>query len=109
MKLQLQNIANLFKNIRTRSIILVTACILVFGFLYGFMHFTNKKTSVEDTSIQLKGSPNIESVPGGLKQSPPADYQRLQAQQNLEQAAIAEKTGASSIPTLLESSLKTAA
>ncbi|MCH9754851.1 TrbI/VirB10 family protein [Rickettsiella endosymbiont of Litargus connexus] len=103
MKLQLQNIANLFKNIRTRSIILVTACILVFGFLYGFMHFTNKKTSVEDTSIQLKGSPNIESVPGGLKQSPPADYQRLQAQQNLEQAAIAEKTGASSIPTLLDS------
>lgn len=101
MKLQLQNIANLFKNIRTRSIIIVTACILVFGFLYGFLHLTNKKT--EDTSIQLKDSPNIQSVPGGLTQSPSADYQRLQEQQNREQAALAEKTGASSIPTLLDS------
>jgi intracellular multiplication protein IcmE len=102
MKLQLQNIANLFKNIRTRSIILVTGCILLFGILYGFLHLTNKKP-IEDTSIQLKGSPNIQSIPGGLTQSPSADYQRLQAQQNLEQATIAEKTGASSIPTLLDS------
>lgn len=100
MKLQLQNIANLFKNVRTRSIIIVTGCILVFGFLYGYLHLTNKKP-VSESSIQLEGSPNIQSVPGGLTQSPSADYQRLQAQQNLEQAVIAEKTGASSIPTLL--------
>jgi YD repeat-containing protein len=103
MKLQLQNIARLFKNIRTRSIIIVTGCILLFGFLYGYIHLTNKnKKPVEDTSVQLKESPNIQSVPGGLTQSPSADYQRLQAQQNLEQAALAEKTGASSIPTLLD-------
>ncbi|TLY47236.1 MAG: hypothetical protein E6K54_06325 [Gammaproteobacteria bacterium] len=101
MKLQLQNITNLFKNIRTRSIIIITGCILLFGFLYGFLHLTNKKTG--NASIQLKESPNIQSVPGGLTQSPSADYQRLQAQQNLEQAAIAEKTGSSAIPTLLDS------
>jgi type IV secretory pathway VirB10-like protein/rRNA processing protein Gar1 len=101
MKLQLQNIANLFKNIRTRTIIIVTGCTLLFGFLYGFLHLTNKKP-VEESSIQLKASPNIQSIPGGLNQSPSADYQRLQAQQNLAQAAIAEKTGASSIPTLLD-------
>lgn len=100
MKLRLQNIVNLFKNIRTRSIIIVTGCILVFGFLYGYLHLTNKKPA-EASSVQLKDSPNIQSVPGGLTQSPSADYQRLQAQQNLEQAALAEKTGASSIPTLL--------
>lgn len=103
MKLQLQNITRLFKNIRTRSIIILTGCILLFGFLYGYIHLS-KKPSVEDSSIQLKGSPaNIQSVPGGVEQSPSADYQRLQAQQNLEQAAIAEKTGASAIPTLLDS------
>ncbi len=102
MKLQLQNIANLFKNIRTRSIIIITACILLFGFLYGFLHLTNKKAA-GNTSVQLKESPNIESIPGGLTQSPSADYQRLQAQQNREQAAIAEKNGSSSIPTLLDS------
>ncbi|MEN9450211.1 MAG: component of the Dot/Icm secretion system [Pseudomonadota bacterium] len=102
MKLQLQNITSLFKNIRTRSIIIVTGCILLFGFLYGFLHLS-KKAPVEESSIQLKGSPaNIQSVPGGLEQSPSADYQRLQAQQNLEQASIAEKTGTSSIPTLLD-------
>ncbi|MGC1854096.1 MAG: TrbI/VirB10 family protein [Candidatus Aquirickettsiella sp.] len=102
MKLQLQNITHLFKNIRTRSIIIVTGCILLFGFLYGFLHLS-KKAPVEESSVQLKGSPNIQSVPGGLKQSPSADYQRLQAQQNLEQAANAEKTGASAIPTILDS------
>lgn len=101
MKLQLQNITNLFKNIRTRSIIIITGCILLFGFLYGFIQLTNKK-AVENTSVQLKESPNIDSVPGGLTQSPSADYQRLQAQQNREQAAIAEKNGSSSIPTLLD-------
>ncbi len=100
MKLQLQNIANLFKNIRTRSIIIVTGCVLAFGFLYGYLHLTTKKPA-EESSVQLKDSPNIQSVPGGLTQSPSADYQRLQAQQNLEQAVIAEKTGASAIPTLL--------
>jgi len=100
MKLQLKNIANLFKNIRTRSILIVTGCVLVFGFLYGYLHLTNKKTG--NTSIQLKDSPDIQSIPGGLTQSPSAGYQRLQAQQNREQAALAEKTGASSIPTLLD-------
>ena len=100
MKLQFKNMIYLFKNIRTRSIIIVTACILIFGFLYGFMRLTNKKIAVENTSIQLKETPDIDSVPGGLKNPPSADYQRLQAQQNLEQAAIAEKTGASVIDKL---------
>lgn len=103
MKLQLQNIANLFRNVRSRSIILVTGFILLFGLLYGVMHFFNKKEPVADASVQLKDSPTIGSVPGGLQQSPTADYQRLQTQQNLEQAENAEKTGASSIPTLLDS------
>lgn len=103
MKLQLQNIANLFKDIRTRSIILLTGLVLLFGFLYGIMHFTHKKESLANTSVQLKDSPStIESVPGGLDTSPSADYQRLQAQQNLQQVAIAEKTGTSTIPTLLD-------
>lgn len=102
MKLQFKNMIYLFKNIRTRSIIIVTGCILIFGFLYGFMRLTNKKIAVENTSIQLKETPDIDSVPGGLKSPPSADYQRLQAQQNIEQAAIAEKTGASVIPTLID-------
>jgi type IV secretory pathway VirB10-like protein len=103
MKLQLQNMANLFKNIRTRSIILLTGFILLFGFLYGVIHLAHKKEPVADTSVQLKDSPSdIESVPGGLDKSPSADYQRLQAQQNLQQVAIAEKTGTSTIPTLLD-------
>lgn len=103
MKFQLQNITNLFKNIRTRTIIIATGCILIFGFLYGYMHFTNRKVPLETTSIQLNESPNIESIPGGLKKSPSADYQRLQEQQNIEQAALAAKTGVSTIPTLLNS------
>lgn len=104
MKLQLKNIAHLFKNARIRSIILLTGCILLFGLLYGVVHFANKKEPVADSSVQLKDSPgDIQSIPGGLKQPPSIDYQRLQARQNLQQAEIAEKTGASTIPTLLDS------
>jgi len=38
MNLKLQNITHVFKNVRTRSIIIVTVLILLFGFLLGFKH-----------------------------------------------------------------------
>ncbi|BBB15112.1 component of the Dot/Icm secretion system. Major component of a channel [Candidatus Rickettsiella viridis] len=105
MNLKLQNITHVFKNVRTRSIIIVTVLILLFGFLLGFKHLINRTAPAADSSVQLKDAPSdIQSVPGGLQQSPSADYQRLQQQQNLQQAALAEKTGASVIPTLLDSS-----
>ncbi len=103
MNLKLQNITHLFKNVRTRTIIIVTALILVVGLLLGLGRLMNR-TAPADSSIQLKDAPNIQSVPGGLDQSPSAEYQQLQQQQNLQQATLAAKTGASVIPTLLDSS-----
>ena len=103
MSLKLQNITHLFKNVRTRTIIIVTALILLLGLLVGVGRLMNKAAPA-DSSIQLKDPPNLQSIPGGLDQSPSADYQRLQQQQNIQQAALAEKTGDSAIPTLLDTS-----
>lgn len=104
MNLKLQNITHLFKNVRTRTIIVLTGLILIFGFLLGFSHLVNKSTPAADSSVQLKETPDIRSVPGGLEKSPSADYQRLQQQDNLQQAARAEQEGTSAIPTLLDTS-----
>jgi intracellular multiplication protein IcmE len=104
MNLKLKNITYLFKNVRTRTMVIVTGLILVFGFLLGLGHLLNKSASPADSAIQLKNSPDIKSIPGGMEQSPSPDYQRLQQQQNLEQAELAEKTGTSAIPTLLDTS-----
>jgi intracellular multiplication protein IcmE len=103
MNLKLQNITHLFKNVRTRTMIMITGFILVFGFLVGVRHLMNKAPAA-DSSVQLKDTPSIQSVPGGLNQTPSAEYQRLQQQENIQQAALAEKTGASAIPTLLDTS-----
>jgi YD repeat-containing protein len=103
MNLKLQNITHLFKNVRTRSIIIVTLLVLFVGLILGVGRLMNK-TPAADSSIQLKDSPTLQSIPGGLDKSPSADYQRLQQEQNLQQATLAEKTGASAIPTLLDTS-----
>jgi YD repeat-containing protein len=105
MNLKLQNITHLFRNVRTRTIIIVTTLIVLFALIFGLGHLINKTAPPANSSVQLKGSPgNIKSIPGGIQESPSADYQRLQQQQNLQQAALAAKTGASAIPTLLATS-----
>jgi intracellular multiplication protein IcmE len=104
MTIKLKNITQLFRNVRTRMILLSTIAVLVVGVVIGVKRLLHKEAPVSDVSVQLKEAPTIESVPGGLTQSPSADYKRLQTQQNIQQAQVAARTGQSAIPTLLDTS-----
>lgn len=104
MNTKLKNIAQLFRNVRTRMILLSTTAVLVVGVVIGVKRLLHKDAPVSDVSVQLKEAPTIQSVPGGLTQSPSVDYKRLQEQQNIQQAQTAARTGQSAIPTLLDTS-----
>ena len=92
------NLMGLMKNSRTRVIILITALILVFTMIYGYVHFSSS-TSVLNVKSKIRISPNIQSIPGALNQTP--EYSSLQNKQNIVQAQKALQTGASAIPTII--------
>jgi intracellular multiplication protein IcmE len=95
------NIKALFKNTRTRIIIVFTGGILfsiiAFG-AYKIWSLTHPQDLTSSGSI--KSAPgNIRSIPGAL--DPTNQYAALQEQQNKEQAKVASQTGASAIPTIV--------
>jgi intracellular multiplication protein IcmE len=95
------NLKALLTNTRTRVIIIFTAVVLVLAVGVGVVRFTAStggSSGDGQTSISA-GAANIKSVPGSS--DPTAQYAALQAQQNVDQAKQAAKTGGSSIPTII--------
>lgn len=99
---RLKNISKLFKNTRTRSILIVTIGLIVFGILVGLANL--KKRTSTPTKVALETSPSIESIPGGFEKPETAEYVKLQREQNLRAAEEARKKGTSAVPTIVSSS-----
>lgn len=97
---KLRNIGGLFRDTRTRTIILFTSVVLIIGVVVGIIRLT-KDAPLPDTSAKVNVTPNIQSIPGGFDQSTSEEYARLQEQQNIMQAKIAEQQGSSAIPTII--------
>lgn len=93
------NIAALFKDGRTRAIILVTMFVLLVAVLIG-VYSMRSKTGVE-------ASAGVSAAPGGIQSipfsAPNKAYAKLQTQQNADQAKKAEQVGGSAIPTIVSS------
>lgn len=100
MNIKLKNIADLFKNTRTRTIIVFTGIVILIAIIVSVVRLT-KSTSGPAATATVETSPSIQSIPGGFDQSTTAEYARLQEQQNVLQAKIAEKQGTSAIPTII--------
>ena len=97
-----ENLKSLFTNARTRLIIIFTFFILIIGITIAVFKINFKTAGPEQQGGNIASLPgNIQSIPGALNQT--AQYAQLQAQQNVEQATKALKTGDSSIPTIIES------
>ena len=96
----LKNLSGLFKDTRTRTIIIFTSVVLFFGVVVGLIKLTHS-SNTPDTTAQISGAPAIQSIPGGFDKAPSEEYQRLQEQQNLQQAELAAKQGTSAIPTII--------
>lgn len=94
-----KNIAGLFVNTRSRTIIIVTGLLLVAALITGLLVMHERGKGVQ-TKVALESIPgSIESIPGSLH--PTQQYAKLQEQQNIEKAKTAEKTGQSAIPTIV--------
>ena len=91
------NIKNLMKNSRSRVIILFTIGVLLLAVLIAFFKLRSEILNNSNTSLRM--TPNIDSTPGSLNQSP--EYAALQNKQNIEKAAEALKKGNSAIPTII--------
>lgn len=96
----LKNLNNLFKDTRTRTIIIFTGVVLFLGVVIGLVKLARSSNS-PDTAAQISGAPSIQSIPGGFDKPPSEEYQRLQEQQNLQQAQLAAQQGTSAIPTII--------
>ncbi|WP_229776916.1 hypothetical protein, partial [Alicyclobacillus cellulosilyticus] len=88
-------------NTRTRIIIIFTAVVLIIAVLVGVIRFTTATSPgrIPGKTAIAPGAGDIQSVPGSI--DPTAQYAALQAQQNIEQAQTAAKTGGSAIPTII--------
>lgn len=99
MASKIDNIKSLGKNSRTRVVILFTVSVLLGSVIYGYFKLKGPDIVGVASKSKLSSSPNIQSIPGSLNQTP--QYSALQNKQNVEQAEKALKTGASAIPTIV--------
>jgi intracellular multiplication protein IcmE len=104
---ELKNLSTLFKNTRTRAILIVTTGLIALGVIAGIVSLKNRLPG-PSTSVELQSSPGgITSIPGGFEQPQTAEYAKLQTQQNSQQAQKAQSSGGSAVPTIISSSTDT--
>lgn len=94
-----ENLKSLFSNTRTRVIIVFTAALLIIAVVIGFFKIRSATTSSIAAAEVSTVPGGIQSIPGVL--NPTAQYAKLQEEQNITQAQVAEKTGGSAIPTII--------
>jgi intracellular multiplication protein IcmE len=99
---RLKNLTGLFRNTRTRTIIIFTGAILVFAIVIGLFRLAGQ--SGPTTTASVGGAPDVQSVPGGFEKPETPEYARLQQEQNVQQAKIALQQGTSEIPTIINAS-----
>lgn len=96
---KLKNITGLFKNTRTRIIILLTIFLVVGSIVVG-MYVLGGRTGVSPGGASLVSpSAHITAVPGGME--PTTQYAKLVEEHNIKQAEEAKKTGKSVLPTIV--------
>lgn len=101
MGVRLNNLGNLFRDTRSRTIIIITAIIIILALLIGYWKL--RSTTPAPGQVTVGRVPVIESIPGSL--NPTEEYARLQQEQNVQQATAAKQTGKSAIPTIIRTEL----
>jgi len=98
MSTRVQNLAGLFGNVRTRTIIIFTTVFLVAGFFLASVGLRRGNTTSGEAAV-TKGVPKVRSLPG--VKAPSEEYGSLVQQSNVEKAEAAKKQGSSAVPTLI--------
>ncbi|MEM1243241.1 MAG: TrbI/VirB10 family protein [Pseudomonadota bacterium] len=90
---------NLFRDSRTRTIMLITAAVLIIGLVVG-IYMLRFRGGGPETGANISAAPGaIRSIPGAFK--PSEQYAKLQEEENVEKAKRAQQQGSSAIPTII--------
>ncbi len=95
---RLTNIVGLFKNTRSRVILLVTLVISVIAIVVGWWQLRTRRPGAAPQAA-VTGVPGIQSIPGGDTAS--VQYIKTQETANRIQAEQALRKGTSAVPTIL--------
>src|SRR5690348_1142538 len=98
---KLKNITGLFKDTRTRTIIILTGAILAVAVVLGMVRLFGQAKGPPPQASVRGGPGNIQSIPGGFDRPETVEYARLQEEQNRQQAQLAARQGTSAMPTLI--------
>ncbi len=96
---RLQNLSNLFADMKTRTIILVTGGVLLLAIVVGVVGLHRSRTAATSKATIQTAPQNIQSVPGISPTSP--EYAELQKQLNLKRRQQAQRTSKSFVPTVV--------
>lgn len=94
-----KNIKGLFKDVRTRTIIVLTGILLVFVIFVGITGFIKTRKGALESAATTSAVPKIDSVPGIKPTS--EQFADLQQKQNIKHYTEAKKDGSSAIPTII--------
>lgn len=96
---RMNNIKGLFKDVRTRSIIVLTGILVLFVVFVGITGFLKSKRGEPKSAANTSSLPSIRSVPG-IKPTT-KQFANLQEKQNTKHYQQAKKGGGSAIPTII--------
>ncbi|MDF2867800.1 MAG: icmE dotG [Gammaproteobacteria bacterium] len=100
MASRFKNIVKLFGDLKARTIIIVTAMIIIFGLIIGFLNYKRALVGPAASS-QVEAIPSaLKSIPGQQNQN--IEYAKLQERENLEKVERAFQQGTSAIPTIIQ-------
>lgn len=98
MAFKLQNLGVIFKDAKTRAILLVTLIIILVGVGIAWIGLNRIKPKGAPAETKLQAVPGIQSIPAVGTSS--REYTKLQEQENILKAQQAQQEGTSAIPTL---------
>lgn len=97
MGLRKNNLAAVWKNGRSRMIIIMVVALFLLALVFSMV--TARKAQQAALPTSLPAPPALKSTPGGI--SPSADYDSLQRAENERKAKEAARTGSTALPTLI--------
>lgn len=100
MASRFKNIAKLLADLKSRTIIIVTAMIIIFAVAIGFFNYKRQLVGPTANSQVETVPSSLKSIPGQQNQN--IEYAKLQEKENLEKVERAFQRGTSAIPTIIQ-------
>jgi intracellular multiplication protein IcmE len=96
---KLKNIANIFKDTKSRTIFIILAIIILIALLITWFSIRRAERAGAPAKVGVQTVPAISSIPG--MGTPTREYARAQEEENVRRAQEALRTGTAAVPTII--------